>query len=450
MPSEEELLTRQMPHSTEAEQSVLGSMLIDARCVPEVIEALRPEDFYLRTNREIYETIYSMFNFSLTIDPVTVLEHMKQNGVYDENTSRGYLLQLMDTTPTAANVVEYIGILKDKTLLRRVAEAAGDLTALIQQGTETGQDILEAAEQRIYAIRQGRAARGLIPISNVLIDVYDRLTELAASESAIPGLSTGLTDLDRAISGLNKSDLILLAARPGMGKTSFALNVALNVAKAVHKTVAVFSLEMSREQLATRLLASEALVENNRLKTGALRETDWEKIAGAATILNKVDIRIDDNPMLSVADMNAKCRRLDDLGLVVIDYLQLMTSAGGKGYAGENRQQVVSDISRMLKIMAKELNVPVICLSQLSRASEKRDDKRPMLSDLRESGAIEQDADIVLFLYRDDYYNEDSEKHNIAECIVAKNRHGEARTVQLHWQGEFMRFTAMEGGRSDY
>ena len=447
---DEQLLLRQMPHSVEAEQAVLGSMLIDARCVPEVIDQLRSDDFYVRQNREIYDTIYSMFNYSLTIDPVTVLEHMKQNGVYDENTSRGYLLQLMDTTPTAANVVEYIGILKDKTLLRRVAEAAGDLTALIQQGTETGQDILEAAEQRIYAIRQGRAARGLIPISNVLIDVYDRLTELAASESAIPGLSTGLTDLDRAISGLNKSDLILLAARPGMGKTSFALNVALNVAKAVHKTVAVFSLEMSREQLATRLLASEALVENNRLKTGALRETDWEKIAGAATILNKVDIRIDDNPMLSVADMNAKCRRLDDLGLVVIDYLQLMTSAGGKGYAGENRQQVVSDISRMLKIMAKELNVPVVCLSQLSRGPESRSDKRPMLSDLRESGAIEQDADIVMFLYRDDYYNDSDENHNLAECIIAKNRHGETRTVELQWLPEYTTFSSIDRRHSEY
>jgi len=278
----------------------------------------------------------------------------------------------------------------------------------------------------------------------VLPEVLDRLGEMSESENHLPGLSTGMSAVDQKITGLNKSDLILLAARPGMGKTSFALNVALNVAKAVHKTVAVFSLEMSREQLATRLLASEALVENNRLKTGALRETDWEKIAGAATILNKVDIRIDDNPMLSVADMNAKCRRLDDLGLVVIDYLQLMTSAGGKGYAGENRQQVVSDISRMLKIMAKELNVPVICLSQLSRASEKRDDKRPMLSDLRESGAIEQDADIVLFLYRDDYYNEDSEKHNIAECIVAKNRHGETGKVELRWMPEYTQFSTLD------
>ena len=438
-----ELLMKQLPHSVEAEQAVLGSILFDPQCVPEVIDKLRPDDFYLRQNREIYETIYSMFNYSLTIDPVTVLENMKQHGYYTDQ-SRSYLLQLIDITPTAANVKEYIDIIKDKTLLRRVAETAGDLTEMIHQGTDTGQDILEAAEQRIYAIRQGRSSRGLTPISDVLFDVYDRLSELAASDSAVPGLSTGLKDLDRAISGLNKSDLILLAARPGMGKTSFALNVALNVAKAVHKTVAVFSLEMSREQLATRLLASEALVENNRLKTGALRETDWEKIAGAATILNKVDIRIDDNPMLSVADMNAKCRRLDDLGLVVIDYLQLMTSAGGKGYAGENRQQVVSDISRMLKIMAKELNVPVICLSQLSRASEKRDDKRPMLSDLRESGAIEQDADIVLFLYRDDYYNEDSEKHNIAECIVAKNRHGETGKVELRWMPEYTQFSTLD------
>ena len=450
MPSEEELLTRQMPHSTEAEQSVLGSMLIDARCVPEVIEALRPEDFYLRTNREIYETIYSMFNFSLTIDPVTVLEHMKQNGVYDENTSRGYLLQLMDTTPTAANVVEYIGILKDKTLLRRVAEAAGDLTALIQQGTETGQDILEAAEQRIYAIRQGRAARGLIPISNVLIDVYDRLTELAASESAIPGLSTGLTDLDRAISGLNKSDLILLAARPGMGKTSMALNILLEAGKKSGKNVAFFSLEMSREQLALRLISSECFVDNKKLVTGKLTEEDWEKVAVAADSLNRSRIFIDDDSSVSVADISAKCRRMDNLGLVIIDYLQLMQSAGGRTYSGENRQQVVSDISRALKIMAKELDVPVLCLSQLSRANESRSDKRPRLSDLRESGAIEQDADIVMFLYREGYYDKDTPNPNLAECIIAKNRHGETRTVELQWLPEFTTFGNMEWQHDEY
>ena len=451
MPMEDEqLLLRQMPHSVEAEQAVLGSMLIDARCVPEVIDQLRSDDFYVRQNREIYDTIYSMFNYSLTIDPVTVLEHMKQNGVYDENTSRGYLLQLMDTTPTAANVVEYIGILKDKTLLRRVAEAAGDLTALIQQGTETGQDILEAAEQRIYAIRQGRAARGLIPISNVLIDVYDRLTELAASESAIPGLSTGLTDLDRAISGLNKSDLILLAARPGMGKTSMALNILLEAGKKSGKNVAFFSLEMSREQLALRLISSECFVDNKKLVTGKLTEEDWEKVAVAADSLNRSRIFIDDDSSVSVADISAKCRRMDNLGLVIIDYLQLMQSAGGRTYSGENRQQVVSDISRALKIIAKELDVPVLCLSQLSRANESRSDKRPMLSDLRESGAIEQDADIVMFLYREGYYDKDTPNPNLAECIIAKNRHGETRTVELQWLPEFTTFGNMEWQHDEY
>ena len=451
MPMEdEELLLKQLPHSVEAEQAVLGSMLIDARCVPEVIDQLRPDDFYVRQNREIYETIYSMFNYSLTIDPVTVLENMKQNGVYDENTSRGYLLQLMDTTPTAANVKEYIGILKDKTLLRRVAETAGELTVLIQQGTETGQDVLEAAEQRIYAIRQGRAAQGLTPISQVLLDVYARLEELAASDSAIPGLSTGLTDLDRAISGLNKSDLILLAARPGMGKTSMALNILLEAGKKSGKNVVFFSLEMSREQLALRLISSECFVDNKKLVTGNLGPEDWEKIMVATESLNRSHILIDDDSTVSVADILAKCRRVDNLGLVIIDYLQLMQSAGGRQYSGENRQQVVSDISRALKIMAKELDVPVLCLSQLSRANESRSDKRPMLSDLRESGAIEQDADIVMFLYREGYYDKETPNPNLAECIIAKNRHGETRTVELQWLPEFTTFGNMEWQHEEY
>ena len=447
---DEELLLKQLPHSVEAEQAVLGSMLIDARCVPEVIDQLRPDDFYVKQNREIYETIYSMFNYSLTIDPVTVLENMKQNGVYDENTSRGYLLQLMDTTPTAANVKEYIGILKDKTLLRRVAETAGELTVLIQQGTETGQDVLEAAEQRIYAIRQGRAAQGLTPISQVLLDVYARLEELAASDSAIPGLSTGLTDLDRAISGLNKSDLILLAARPGMGKTSMALKILLEAGKKSGKNVVFFSLEMSREQLALRLISSECFVDNKKLVTGNLGPEDWEKIMVATESLNRSHILIDDDSTVSVADILAKCRRVDNLGLVIIDYLQLMQSAGGRQYSGENRQQVVSDISRALKIMAKELDVPVLCLSQLSRANESRSDKRPMLSDLRESGAIEQDADIVMFLYREGYYDKETPNPNLAECIIAKNRHGETRTVELQWLPEFTTFGNMEWQHEEY
>ncbi len=438
----EDLLLRQMPHSLEGEQAVLGSMLIDPDCVKNVMDRLRPGDFYLRQNREIFETIYSMFSYARPIDGITVFGEMEKAGLTDDST-RSYLAQLMEITPTSANVLEYAAIVRDKALLRSVAQAAGEITALVQEGMGEAGEILEASEQKIYAIRRGQSAQEMVPLRQVLPDVLDRLGEMSEHENHLPGLSTGLSAIDQKITGLNKSDLILLAARPGMGKTSLALNVALNVAKG-GKTVAVFSLEMSREQLATRLLSSEALVENNRLRTGLLRETDWEKIAGAATVLNRLDIRIDDNPLLSVADMNAKCRRLDGLALVVVDYLQLMTSAGGSGRGGENRQQVVSDMSRMLKIMAKELNVPVICLSQLSRANEKRDDKRPMLSDLRESGAIEQDADIVLFLYRDDYYNEDSEKHNIAECIVAKNRHGETGKVELRWMPEYTQFSTLD------
>ncbi len=433
----EDLLLRQMPHSLEGEQAVLGSILIDPDCVKEVVDKLRPEDFYLRQNREIFETICSMFTYARPIDGITVAEEMQKNGTYDEGTTRAYLAQLMEITPTAANVMEYAAIVRDKALLRAVAQAASEITAMVQAAAT-----LEAAEQRIFAIRRGQGAQSMVPVRQVLPDVLDRLSEMSESPSGLPGLSTGLSMLDTKITGLNKSDLILLAARPGMGKTSMALNMALNVARGTETTVAVFSLEMSKEQLVMRLLSAEALVENNRLRTGDLRETDWEKIADAATVLNRLDIRIDDNPLLSVADMNAKCRRLENLGLVVIDYLQLMTSAGGKGYGGENRQQVVSDISRTLKIMAKELNVPVLCLSQLSRANEKREDKRPMLSDLRESGAIEQDADIVLFLYRDDYYNEDSE--NIAECIVAKNRHGETGKVELKWVPEYTMFGTLE------
>jgi replicative DNA helicase len=444
------LLLRQMPHSLEGEQAVLGSILIDPDCVKEVVDKLRPEDFYLRQNREIFETICSMFTYARPIDGITVAEEMQKNGTYDENTTRAYLAQLMEITPTAANVMEYAAIVRDKALLRAVAQAASEITAMVQEGGGEASSTLEAAEQKIFAIRRGQGAQSMVPVRQVLPDVLDRLSQMSESPSGMPGLSTGLSALDTKITGLNKSDLILLAARPGMGKTSMALNMALNVAKGTEMTVAVFSLEMSKEQLVMRLLSAEALVENNRLRTGDLRETDWEKIADAATVLNRVDIRIDDNPLLSVADMNAKCRRLENLGLVVIDYLQLMTSAGGKGYSGENRQQVVSDISRTLKIMAKELDVPVLCLSQLSRANEKRDDKRPMLSDLRESGAIEQDADIVLFLYRDDYYNEDSEKRNIAECIVAKNRHGETGKVELKWVPEYTMFGTLETRYDEY
>ena len=439
----DDLLTRQAPQALEAEQSVLGSMLIDERCVPDVIGILRPEEFYLRQNREIYETIYAMFNFSERIDPVTVLDKMKERGVYDEQRSYDYIAQLLQITPTAANVKQYCAIVHDKALMRDLSTAADEINDMVYDGSGTAQDMLEAAEKKVFSLRRENSGDSLQHIGKVLVNVYDRLEELAQSDSTIPGLSTGLFDLDRKISGLNKSDLLLIAARPGMGKTSLALNIALNVAKKYPKTVAFFSLEMSREQLALRLLSNESFLDNQKLVTGQLTDEDWGKLSIASSALSQTDIRVDDNPSITVAEMNAKCRRLDNLGLVLIDYLQLMTAAA-PGKTGENRVNVVSEISRALKIMAKELNVPVICLSQLSRANESRTNKRPMLSDLRESGAIEQDADSVMFIYRDDYYNENSEEKNIAECIVAKNRHGETGTVKLQWLPQFTTFSDLE------
>ena len=441
----EDLLTRQAPHSQEAEQSVLGSMLIDSRCISDVVGVVRPEDFYLQANREIYETMYEMFSYSEVIDPVTVLDKMRARGVYNEESSTKYLMQLMEITPTAANVKRYAQIVHDKALLRSLSEAASGIVETVYEGVGSAQEILEAAEKRIYALRRGNTNESLEHIGTVLLPVFDRLKALSESGSDISGLSTGLRDLDKFINGLNRSDLVLLAARPGMGKTSMALNVALNVAKKnPQKTVAFFSLEMSKEQLVTRLISNESFVDNKKLVTGQLSMEEWSKIGIAATALSQTDIRVDDNPSLSVAEMNAKCRRLDNLCLVIIDYLQLMVSAGGRTYSGENRQQVVSDISRSLKIMAKELNVPVLCLSQLSRANESRQDKRPLLSDLRESGAIEQDADEVMFLYREDYYNKDTPEQNVAECIVAKNRHGETGTVKLQWLPQFTTFADRE------
>ena len=437
-----ELIAKQPPYSLEAEQAVLGSILIDSRCLPDVIEAVSPKDFYLQQNREIFETVYTMFNFSETIDPVTVLDKMRELGVFHDNT-RDYILQLMEITPTAANAVRYATIVKEKSMLRALGEASSDISQMVQEQVGTTGEILEAAEKKIYNIRKGERGDSLEPISTTLHKVFDRLKVLSQSDSAIPGLSTGMIDLDKKINGLNDSDLLLVAARPAMGKSAFSLNIALNVAKKSNKTVAMFNLEMSREQLAMRLLAIESFVDGQKMQTGKLTEDEWNRLGMAATSLSQTDIRIDDNPSITVAEMNAKCRRVENLGLVVIDYLQLMNGSGyGKG--GDSRVNVVSEISRSLKIMAKELNVPVICLSQLSRGPESRTDKRPMLSDLRESGAIEQDADVVLFLYRDEYYNENSEDKGIAECIVSKNRHGEVGTVKLQWIPQYQTFTDRE------
>lgn len=435
----DELLTRQLPVSPEAEQAVIGSILVDPSCVSEVIELLHSDDFYVEENRRIFETVYAMFNEAARIDAVTVLDRLKLAGYYDDAGGRAYIMQLMDVTPTAANVREYASIVRDKSLLRSIALAAGEIQSTALAGEGEASYIAELAEQRIYNIRHGREVKGLIPLKSALLDLYAKLDEISKSGSEIPGISTGFFELDRQLTGLNKSDLILVAARPGMGKTAFALNLALNGAKASRKAVVVFQLEMSRDQLASRFLSSEALIDSQKLKTGSLDPEDWTKIAMASNALSKLQIYVDDNPAITVAEIKAKCRRLgDSLGVIVIDYIQLMQSGGKRN---DNRVQEVAEISRGLKIMAKELNVPVVCLSQLSRAVEGRSDKRPMLSDLRESGAIEQDADIVMFIYRDDYYNDESEDKNIAEIIIAKNRHGSTGTANLQWIGQYTTFS---------
>ena len=445
----DELLGRKVPYSAPAEQAVIGSMLIDPRCVPEVLEKLKADEFYLPLNRSIYETIYAMFSYAQAIDPVTVLDQMKVRGVYQDNCEE-YLAEIMRVTPTAANVLEYASIVRDRALLRRLGETADEINKMVYEGAGEADAMLEAAERRIYALRQGRSIGGLVPVSSVVQTVFDNLSEASASGKAIPGLSTGLADLDRVTLGLNRSELILIAARPGMGKTSIALNMALHAALNEHQTVAIFSLEMSREQLVMRLLSRAALVPSQNLLTGQLTDQQWRDITTAAQALSATDIRIDDNPTLTVSDMNAQCRRVPNLGLVVVDYLQLMQSAGsGHSWSNESRTQAVSDISRMFKIMAKELAVPVVCLSQLSRANESRQDKRPMLSDLRESGAIEQDADVVIGLYRDGYYNKESENPNLAEAIILKNRKGQTGTVELLWLPEYTSFTMLEKRRDD-
>ena len=439
---DEQLMARQTPHDLDAEQSVLGSILIDSRCITDIIGVVQPEDFYLQQNKEIFEVIYSMFNLAQAIDPVTVLDKMREAGVYHDN-SRDYIMQLMEITPTAANAVRYANIVREKAMLRNLSQAGVDITEMVHAQVGTPAEMLESAEKKIFALRKGDRRDSLEHIGTILHKVYDRLNELAQSDSAIPGLSTGLRDLDAKIYGLNKGNLLLVAARPAMGKTSFALNMALNVAKKYKKTVAFFSLEMSREELAMRLLSSESFVDSQKMATGKLTEEEWIKIGMASSALSQTDIRVDDNGGITVAEMNAKLRRLDNLGLVVIDYLQLMQGSG-YGRNNDNRVQVVSDISRSLKVMAKELNVPVVCLSQLNRAAEGRSDKRPVLSDLRESGSIEQDADSVMMLYRDDYYNPNTEEKNIAECIVAKNRHGEIGTVKLQWLPQYTTFADRE------
>lgn len=438
-------LGRIPPQSIEAEQSVLGSMLIDKEVVPVVMEILKPEDFYRPDHREIYSVIIELFDKAQPIDLITVSERLKLHGKLELVGGLEYLSYIATEVPTTANVKHYSKIVEEKSLLRKLIKASSDIIDLGFSASEEVSYILDRAEQSVFDILQKRSSQGFVPIKDVLVDTFNNLEELYNNKGNVTGIPTGFTDLDYKTSGLHNSDLILIAARPAMGKTAFALNLAQNAAVHSHVPVVIFSLEMSKDQLVNRILCSEAMVDSNKMKTGKLEDNDWQKVAEALAPLSEAPIFIDDTPGVSITEIRAKCRRLKlehNLGLVVIDYLQLMQGSGKS--KGENRQQEISEISRSLKILAKEINVPVICLSQLSRAPEARTDHRPILSDLRESGAIEQDADIVMFLYRDDYYNPETDKKNIAEVIIAKHRNGSTGTVELIWLGQYTKFANLE------
>ena len=435
----DDLLARQVPYSIEAEQAVLGSMLINPKCISDVMEVLKQEDFYQDNNRILYEAVQKMFLESRNIDPVTVLDEVKLMG-YRDSMPRDYVLQLVDMTPHSANVLDYAKIVRGKSMLRELQQVGADIVELTRTEADEADTVADLAEQKVYAVRQGREIQGFTPLNQAINEVYANLDELATQGGQLPGLPTGFSMLDQYIGGLNKSDLILLGARPGMGKTAIALNMAMSAAKKSGKTVVIFQLEMSRTQLATRLLSTEGFIDSKKLRMGSLNDDDWQKMAEATETLNKLNILIDENSGITVPEMKAKCRRVNNLGLIVIDYLQLMHAPKHT----DNRVQEVAEISCSLKIMAKDLNVPVLCCCQLSRGPEGRQDKRPMLSDLRESGSIEQDADIVLFIYRDDYYKTESENHNAAELIVAKNRHGETGKIDLQWMGQFTAFMPQE------
>lgn len=431
------------PHNIEAEQAVLGCMLLDSDVIPTVTELIKSEDFYRDNHKEICEAIIDLAEKAQPVDIITVSDQLQARGTIDSVGGLDYLASISNAVPTTANARHYTKIVEEKSLLRKLIKAAADISSMSYDAQEDAVYVLDKAEQCIFDILQKRNTQGFAHIKDVLLETFNRLEELYNSKSYITGVPTGFTDLDFKTAGLQNSDLILIAARPGMGKTAMALNIAQYAAVQKHVPVAIFNLEMSRDQLVNRMLCSEVMVDSHKMRTGKLEDDDWNKIAQALAPLSEAPIFIDDTPGITVMDIRAKCRRLKlekNLGLVVIDYLQLMQ---GRGRA-ENRQQEVSEISRSLKILAKELNVPVVTMSQLSRGPESRNDHRPMLSDLRESGAIEQDADIVMFLYRDDYYNPETENKNVAEVIIAKHRNGSTGTIELRWFGEFTKFANLK------
>ncbi|MBS5785319.1 MAG: replicative DNA helicase [Clostridia bacterium] len=433
------------PNDVEAEQAVIGSMLTDRDAVISAIEVLKEEDFYREDNKTIYEAILNLYNRSEPIDIITLKAELTSMGMFDKIGGLEYIVGLPEKVPTTANVEKYISIVKEKSELRRLIKAANEI---IEQGydpTENIDDIMNSAEKKIFNIMQDKDQKSYSPIKDVLIDAFTELEQLYNQKQHITGVPTGFIDLDYKTAGLHNSDLILIAARPAMGKSAFALNIATNAALKAKVPAVLFSLEMSKEQMVNRILCSEAMVDSNKVRTGKIDDDDWIKLADTMGDLSEAPIYIDDTPGISINEIRAKCRKLKlekNIGLVVIDYLQLVQ--GSSKRAQGSREQEISEISRSLKILAKEINVPVIALSQLSRAPEQRPDHRPMLSDLRESGAIEQDADIVMFLYRDDYYNEDSEDKGLAEVIVAKHRAGSTGTVKLVWLGNYTKFANME------
>ena len=432
------------PHDLEAEQAIIGSMLTDRDAVISAIEILKEEDFYREDNKAIYTAILNLYNRAEPIDIITVKSELESMGKFEQVGGLEYLAELPEKVPTTANAMKYIKIVEEKSTLRRLIKTANEIIELGYSPTEDVEDIMEGAEKKIFNIMQEKNQKGYAPIKDVLVESFTKLEELYNRKQHITGVPSGFTELDYRTAGFHGSELILIAARPAMGKTAFALNIATNAAVKANVPVAVFSLEMSKEQLVNRILCSESIVDSNKVRTGKLEEDDWTKLAGAIGPLSEAEIFIDDTPGINITEIRAKCRKLKlekNIGMVVIDYLQLIQ---GSNKRGGSREQEISEISRSLKILAKELDVPVIALSQLSRAAEQRPDHRPMLSDLRESGAIEQDADIVMFLYRDDYYNQDSEKKDIAEIIIAKHRGGSTGTVELLWLGSYTKFVNLE------
>ena len=434
-------LNRKLPFSLIAEQSLLGSILIDPASINEVTDLVKADDFYITEHKQIYLAATELFMTNREIDVVTLIDTLVHKGIYNKSGGEDYIRTLSEVVPTALNVKDYAKIVKEKSALRQLIAVCGEINESAFSEQESASGIIELAESKIFAIAQGKDTKNFKHIRDVLGTVYNNLHELSVNPDAAHGTATGFSGLDRVLVGMGNSDLILVGARPGMGKTSFTLNIATNVAQTTKKKVCVFSLEMSADQLVSRILSSEALVDSHELRSGKLSSDSWEKIADASSRLASCDILIDDTSGISVTDMKAKLRRVDNLGLVIIDYLQLMQS----DRKIDNRVQEVSEISRSLKIMAKELMVPIICCAQLSRGPESRTDKKPMLSDLRDSGAIEQDADVVMFLYRNEYYKTDgapgdNNAANIAEVIIAKNRHGSTGTVKMGWIGQYTKF----------